>query len=147
MGAVGQREIIIQINNSRKIFFKMDADAKAHEELSKPQTELGCKHVSELNIPSGAKVLDMGCGTGLITKYIADIVGSFGVVIGIDPDAERIKIAQKKYKVIFSFMLATVSLDFHMTMSHITTFMSAQPPFIGFHQIRKNCTYTSRINR
>ena len=39
-------------------------DAKAYEELSKPQTEQGCKYVSELNIPGGANVLDMGCGRG-----------------------------------------------------------------------------------
>ena len=38
----------------------------------------------------------MGCGTGHLTKYIADIVGPDGQAIGIDPDAERIKIAEKK---------------------------------------------------
>ena len=32
----------------------------------------------------------MGCGTGQITKYI---VGPDGQVVGIDPDAARIKIA------------------------------------------------------
>ena len=43
-------------------------------------------------------MLDMGCGTGQITKYIADIVGPDGQVVGIDPDAARIKIAEQKYK-------------------------------------------------
>ena len=73
-------------------------DASAYEELSQPQVVQGCKFVSELNVPGGAKVLDMGCGTGHITKYIADIVGFDGVVLGIEPDAERIKITQEKYK-------------------------------------------------
>ena len=41
---------------------QMDADAEAYEELSKPQYESGCKFISELNLSSGDKVLDMGCG-------------------------------------------------------------------------------------
>ena len=103
----------------------MDADAEAYEELSKPQTDLGCKYVSELNIPGGANVLDMGCGTGLITKYIADIVGSVGVVVGIDPDAERIKIAQEKYKDISH-------LECHVGNS-VTGFPHDDEPYYDFH--------------
>ena len=103
----------------------MDANAKAYEELSKPQTEQGCEYVSELNIPGGAKVLDMGCGTGFVTKYIADIVGSVGVVVGIDPDAERIKIAQKKYKDISH-------LQFHVGDS-VTGFPLDDEPYYDFH--------------
>ena len=103
----------------------MDANAKAYEELSKPQTEQGCEYVSELNIPGGAKVLDMGCGTGLVTKYIADIVGSVGVVVGIDPDAERIKIAKKKYKDISH-------LQFHVGDS-VTGFPHDDEPYYDFH--------------
>ena len=37
-------------------------DASAYEELSNPQAIAGCNFVKELNIPGGAKVLDMGCG-------------------------------------------------------------------------------------
>ncbi|CAB4015522.1 Hypothetical predicted protein [Paramuricea clavata] len=77
----------------------MDADAEAYDEISKPQIKSGCEFVSsELNLSPGDKVLDMGCGTGQVTKYVADIVGSDGEVVGIDPDAARIKIADDKYK-------------------------------------------------
>ena len=103
----------------------MDAGAAAYEELSKAQTEQGCKYVSELNISGGAKVLDMGCGTGHVAKYIADIVGSAGVVVGIDPDAERIKIAQKKYKDISH-------LQFHVGDS-VTGFPHDNEPYYDFH--------------
>ncbi|CAB4007539.1 Hypothetical predicted protein [Paramuricea clavata] len=76
----------------------MEADAKAYDELSGPQIEEGSQFVHELNLSLGDKVLDMGCGTGHVTKYIANIVGPDGQVVGVDPDAERIKIAKEKYK-------------------------------------------------
>ena len=76
----------------------MDADAQGYDELSKPQIESGRKFISELKLSQGAKVLDMGCGTGIVTKYIADIVGCNGQVIGIDHDDARIKIANENYK-------------------------------------------------
>ena len=97
----------------------MDAGAAAYEELSKPQTEQGCKYVSELNISGGAKVLDMGCGTGHVAKYIADIVGSAGVAVGIDPDAEKIKIAQSH-------------LQCHVGDS-VTGFPHDDEPYYDFH--------------
>mgnify|MGYP002803583966 CR=1 FL=1 len=76
----------------------MEKDAKCYDELSQPQYESGRKFINDLNISSGNKVLDIGCGTGDLTKYIADIVGSDGQVFGIDPDDERIKIAKEKFK-------------------------------------------------
>ena len=75
-----------------------DANAKAYDEVSGPQIEAGSQFIRELNLSLGDKVLDMGCGTGHLTKYIADIVGPDGQAVGIDPDAERIKIAEGKSK-------------------------------------------------
>ncbi len=74
----------------------MGESAKAYDELSGPQIGAGSRFIRDLNISLGDKVLDMGCGTGHLTKYIADIVGPDGQAIGIDLDAERIKIAEKK---------------------------------------------------
>jgi ubiquinone/menaquinone biosynthesis C-methylase UbiE len=75
-----------------------DGNAKAYDEHSGPQIEAGSQFIRELNLSLGDKVLDMGCGTGHLTKYIADIVGPDGHAVGIDPDAERIKIAEEKSK-------------------------------------------------
>ena len=75
-----------QVKNQK---LKMEYNAWAYDELSKPQIEAGCKFINELNLSVGNKVLDMGCGTGNITKYVADIVGSDGQVVGIDPDVAR----------------------------------------------------------
>jgi ubiquinone/menaquinone biosynthesis C-methylase UbiE len=75
-----------------------DANAKSYDEVSGPQIEAGSQFIRELNLSLGDKVIDMGCGTGHLTKYIADIVGPDGQAVGIDPDAERIKIAEEKSK-------------------------------------------------
>ena len=80
------------------IIMATKSKARIYDEVSQPQIEEGIKFIRELNLSKGDKVLDMGCGTGHLTKYIADIVGLNGEVVGIDPDAERIKIAKEKYK-------------------------------------------------
>ena len=78
----------------------MEENAKAYNELSGPQIEAGIQFIRELNLSAGDKVLDMGCGTGHVSKHIADIVGPDGLVVGVDPDAERIKIAKGNYETV-----------------------------------------------
>jgi ubiquinone/menaquinone biosynthesis C-methylase UbiE len=46
----------------------------------------------------GMSVLDVGCGTGSISKDIAKIVGNFGSVTGIDNTAAFIKSGKATYK-------------------------------------------------
>jgi len=46
---------------------------------------------------AGDAILDLGCGTGELSAYLAELVGPKGKVIGVDPDKERIKLAQDSY--------------------------------------------------
>ena len=78
--------------------FKMDSNAKAYGALSTPQYDMGCTFLRVLNVSRGDKVLDMGCGTGELTKFIADLVGGDGEVVGVDPDEARIKLGQENFK-------------------------------------------------
>ena len=48
-------------------------------------------------VEHGNKIFDMGCGTGELTSYLAELVGNDGHVVGVDPDTERIKIAIDKH--------------------------------------------------
>ncbi len=100
--------------------------AKAYDELSTSQFETASEFIRQLNLMNlGDKVLDMGCGTGLVTKYIADIVGPDGQAVGIDPDAERIKIAEKNYKEVSN-------LQFHVGNS-ATGFPHDNEPYYDVH--------------
>lgn len=49
-------------------------------------------------LKKGMFVLDVGCGTGAITKDIAKIVGSSGKVIGIDNTKKFIESGKETYK-------------------------------------------------
>jgi len=45
----------------------------------------------------GDVILDLGCGTGELSAYLAEQVGPAGKVIGVDPDKERIQLARKSH--------------------------------------------------
>ena len=51
--------------------------------------------IKSAKIKSGQKVLDLACGTGLVTKKILNRVGKNGEVYGIDSSIAALKIAKK----------------------------------------------------
>ncbi|MDH3277343.1 MAG: methyltransferase domain-containing protein [Nitrosopumilus sp.] len=53
------------------------------------------KLVQLLNVNKGDKVLDLACGTGVVTKKIRSEIGSLGYVIGGDSSVTAIKTAKK----------------------------------------------------
>ncbi len=62
------------------------------------QFQSGKRLVHDLAIRPGERVLDIGCGTGLLAEHIADLVGPAGHVLGIDPLPARIELARTKLK-------------------------------------------------
>lgn len=62
--------------------------------------------VQELAVAPGERVLDVGCGTGLLAEHIADLVGATGSVLGIDPLPLRIELAQAKARPNLEFKVA-----------------------------------------
>ena len=46
---------------------------------------------------AGDTILDLGCGAGELSAYLAELVGPEGKVVAVDPDKERILLAQQSY--------------------------------------------------
>ena len=72
------------------------SQAKSYQQGSKAQQTVGLRLTKSLNIKKGITVLDLGCGTGYLTKVITEKVGAEGKVVAVDPDGERLKIAREK---------------------------------------------------
>ena len=53
------------------------------------------KLVELVNVKKGNKVLDVACGTGVVTKKLREKVGKLGYVVGADTSVTAIKIAKK----------------------------------------------------
>ena len=71
--------------------------AKIYSEINELQVQWGKELAVNAGVEHGHKVLDMGCGTGELTSYLAELVGNDGHVVGVDPDIERINIAVEKH--------------------------------------------------
>ena len=70
--------------------------AMLYDRISDLQFEGGRRLVAMMGVGPGEAVLDVGCGTGRLAVYLADVVGPSGRVTGIDPSPHRIQIAREK---------------------------------------------------
>lgn len=71
--------------------------AATYDRVGFRQFEHGKQLVALLNLKKGDRVLDVGCGTGLLGAWVADQVGERGEVIGIDPLPLRVVLAARKH--------------------------------------------------
>ena len=70
--------------------------ATTYDEVSDTQFYDGRMLLDKLKVKAGDAVLDIGCGTGRLGRYVSEIVGSRGRYAGVDPLEERINIAVRK---------------------------------------------------
>jgi cyclopropane fatty-acyl-phospholipid synthase-like methyltransferase len=52
--------------------------------------------VHRSGIKRGMRVLDLGCGVGDVSLWIAKLVGATGLVVGVDESADAIDVAEKR---------------------------------------------------
>jgi len=83
-------------------------DGNYYADHSKMQFDTAVQVFRMLPIESNSRILDIGCGDGRITKYIADLV-SEGSVIGLDKSASMIKKAEKYAGGNLAFLVADVT--------------------------------------
>ena len=74
------------------------ADLAEHYEQASADRQFmfGQALVAELGIEPGHRVLDIGSGTGLLARHVAELVGPTGRVEGLDPLPLRVAIAKQK---------------------------------------------------
>ncbi len=78
----------------------MDAfefDGKKYKSASKHQKEWGNDLISQLSFKGNEKVLDLGCGDGILTEQLSLFV-PYGKVLGIDASLNMIETAKKIQK-------------------------------------------------
>jgi len=74
---------------ARDLAARLERRAKAEDEVAARDTYLGL-----LDIAAGDRVLDVGCGSGAVTREIARRVGSRGLAVGLDPSPALLAVAR-----------------------------------------------------
>jgi SAM-dependent methyltransferase len=71
--------------------------AEAYESLFVPALtgEWAPRVADAVEIERGKRILDVGCGTGILAREIASRVGADGVVVGVDPSPGMLAVAQR----------------------------------------------------
>jgi trans-aconitate 2-methyltransferase len=82
-------------------------NGKKYKEASAHQKEWGAKLISELSLKGNERVLDLGCGDGVNTAIIAELLPN-GEVVGIDASKGMIDTAKPKEKANLRFILMDI---------------------------------------
>ena len=76
--------------------FSSRSAAEGYQQASLTSQKIVGEEFIESNLcpQSGDAILDLGCGTGELTAYLAGLVGPQGKVVGVDLDKERLQLAR-----------------------------------------------------
>lgn len=110
------------------------------------QLKAGRALIDELAVGPGESVLELGCGTGILTEYLADRVGRDGDVLGLDPMALRISMAQQRARPNLRFQIGSAyqlarfpdgSFDAILLNGALHKLADKQEPLWQFHRMLK----------
>ena len=84
--------------------------AEGYQQNSRWQRNGGKRFVqNEVEPYLSNDILDLGCGTGELSAYLAKLAGPKGRVLAVDPDKERIRVAKESYKEVENLTFAVGS--------------------------------------
>ena len=87
-------------------------NGEAYNKASVHQKEWGNKIISTLHFKGDEKVLDLGCGDGVLTSQLAELVPQ-GMAVGLDSSLGMIEVASKLRRSNLEFKLQDINfLDF-----------------------------------
>lgn len=86
-----------------------DFDGEKYKKASKHQKEWGNSLISELSLNGNEEILDLGCGDGVLTERLAQLVPK-GSVLGIDASTGMIAAAQNRVKPNLMFMKMDINM-------------------------------------
>src|SRR5687767_13289194 len=77
-------------SKARELAARLEHRARAEDETSARGEYLGL-----LRLSPGDRVLDVGCGSGVVTREMAKRVAPGGMVVGLDPSVELLNVARE----------------------------------------------------
>ena len=80
----------IDLAKARELAERLEVRGKAADEIDARNAYLDL-----LDISAGERVLDVGCGSGVVTRAIAARVGATGRVVGLDPSEALLSVARE----------------------------------------------------
>lgn len=91
--------LVSQRHDAAGIRLDHDTDelAATYDRVGFRQLEHGKQLVGLLQLQPGQRVLDVGCGTGLLGAWVAQQVAPTGTVVGVDPLPLRVALAARKH--------------------------------------------------
>ena len=109
-------------SDERRMTF--DFDGKKYAQASAHQKQWGARLIAELDLRGDEHILDLGCGDGVLTSQLAELVPQ-GRVVGVDASQGMIDAAQAHTRDNLSFVLMdindwTLTDRFHLIFSNAT---------------------------
>jgi len=105
----------------------------SHWDRELPLVRLEClgNIVKELNIRRGGRVLDVGCGTGVLLPFLVEAVGYEGEVVALDFSKNMLKQAEaKRFQPVVGFIQAdAVAIPLPDNLADLAICNSAFPHF------------------
>ena len=80
----------IDAEKARELAARLELRAKSQDEI-----EARAAYLDLLGVQAGERVLDIGCGSGVVTREIAQRVGPGGRVVGVDPSPQFLVVARE----------------------------------------------------